>query len=615
MEDQGHARMLDTNLRERCRKYNIEYILPKDGESAAEAKARRSSINKRIKSAAEKARRAAKHASMDDAARRTMLDKKAVAEKARRVATNASMDNETRRSILDEKAMAEKARIASMDDTIRRTMLNGRAAAKRYKISKMCESDKRELLERKAQQEKRRRADTKQHTSKPNIQSTAGETTMAKCTKVDMTQMLLTISGVAGILRHQCSYDTGMPNSTYTVRLYDSDHEEKELWTGNDFTISRQHEAEMHAKIDCIIKQAEKEYTTDDVYSNNESNGIASPVENLDAFLQQNYFKMTRAQLYVIEKKIAMLQEDPLCCDEHICYEVIEPARMWFVSGIRPHPVQQMCMCQKCRRYPSTERMCEIAHYVSENILSKINISGHDLRLLANKATGTEAGLMTRRTVNMYHTRPFCVSGGTMYIDPDPDQHVVMHKIDVEDIHHIQRGIIIPDTVPPKVEFTITSEGGNVVYASVKTARARYTGLKNDKTDDPYFEFYVSFRNIAVCTKLNMLNAELRINGERLALLNDMIEGNEKEYTKRNGDQFVTTIRHFVTNERHQETSAWREDEVFLLDTTFGPLSKCNMDGISNDTRVRFDMITFIEYNLKKGTNLHEVACKSILKE
>ena len=180
-------------------------------------------------------------------------------------------------------------------------------------------------------------------------------------------------------------------------------------------------------------------------------------------------------------------------------------------------------------------------------------------------------------------------------------------------IQCIRRGIIIPDTVPQKIEFAITSKGGHVVYASVKAKSATYNGMRGDK-ESSYFEFCVSFRNIGECTKLNLPSSELRINGERVASLNEMIE-EDLECERRRGNYYITVSRHIRMNKRFNKTSAWQSEDAFLMDITYGPISESYTDteNIPDDTRVKFDFLMFTEYNLKKDTILHQIACNSIL--
>ena len=130
-------------------------------------------------------------------------------------------------------------------ESTRREMLDKKAAAKRQKLSKL------ETLKKKAHQEKHRRADMKYALSKENYQGKKDDKPAISTSSVtvDMTPKLLKLSGVSVIQRQHCSYDKRKLKGEYSVRLYDGDHREQELWIGNGIKISREKESSMDNRL------------------------------------------------------------------------------------------------------------------------------------------------------------------------------------------------------------------------------------------------------------------------------------------------------------------------------------------------------------------------------
>lgn len=109
MDDDGHARMLDSNLRERCRKYDLPFEEPPAGETAEEGKDRRVGMNKKVRAAAKRDR----IAKMPKYEKQQMLSAAAKA-KCDRI---ANLSDGEKRKMLDAKAASERIRVAKRKKT------------------------------------------------------------------------------------------------------------------------------------------------------------------------------------------------------------------------------------------------------------------------------------------------------------------------------------------------------------------------------------------------------------------------------------------------------------------------------------------------------------------
>ena len=114
-----------------------------------------------------------------------------------------------------------------------------------------------------------------------------------------------------------------------------------------------------------------------------------------------------------------------------------------------------------------------------------LNISGDELRRLANDATGTMEGLNMRRTISIF----FRDGGGIFqYVDPVPDVGTGMTTttLDIEHVEEIRNGEVIFDLRPEIKLFEITGVGGSPLYATGKVDNACYESCPEDLKKNVY---------------------------------------------------------------------------------------------------------------------------------
>ena len=265
-----------------------------------------------------------------------------------------------------------------------------------------------------------------------------------------------------------------------------------------------------------------------------------------------------------------------------------------------------------CECYKKTSR-CTVA----SSQLQQINISGEDLRSMANKLTGGKEGLQMKRTIHAFRYRHEVwgelhrMSGGSWRTDN--------YHVDIEDINEIVDGRIRIDVRPEMKQFKVTGAGGKPSYATGSIFEARYNG----DVEDNFHNFELSLEPTSQhCKKNNLLSAEIHIDRDLVATLDESVA--EKTYSvveRGNDGRLYKVVSHYW------ERNYWYDQ--LSLDVRFGPLDEGSVGeeevGVYVDGDVdpykllmlgrgkmslEFVGVSFVENVLKKGGILHQIAVR-----
>jgi hypothetical protein len=262
---------------------------------------------------------------------------------------------------------------------------------------------------------------------------------------------------------------------------------------------------------------------------------------------------------------------------------------------------------------------------VEERIMDLLNISGDELRRLANDATGTMEGLNMRRTISIF----FRDGGGIFqYVDPVPDVGTGMTTttLDIEHVEEIRNGEVIFDLRPEIKLFEITGVGGSPLYATGKVDNACYESCPEDLKKNVY-RFFLPMQKKGSCRPDadDIKSAEIYINGTYATSV-EYCQYYSSSFDKCGGSYYKFIYHYFGSDSGSHFSNPWGWYNSMSLLVRVGPISKTLIDKLCEEVKgndpfqllrenphmsVRFQCMTFDERNLKKEHKLHRVVCHS----
>ena len=293
---------------------------------------------------------------------------------------------------------------------------------------------------------------------------------------------------------------------------------------------------------------------------------------------------------------------------------------------------------------------------IDDGVMEQLNITGDELRRLANDATGAIEGLKMNRTICVFFStgnrRWIRKYGGwpgmpDPHVDPVPDVGSNTTTLDIEHIREISNGRIVFDLRAEFESFEITGAGGSPVYATAKVNGASYN-------NDPWYlkqnlhHFPLPLKKKSRLPKDNirdsMMSAEVGVRysnlqptyrprdwGSRWMSVGDCYKdpkGPGEVFIEKCGARHYKFIDHYFGSSKRSgdnDSDPWGWMDGLVLRVKIGPMPT-KLIGEKEETvdsdpyqmlqenpnmSVSFHSMSFYETNLKKGQRLHGIVCDS----